>query len=169
MQGWITRSVLITLILVSVGLIVTASNIHAQTSGEFKRTPSMVSGRSFHTATTLADGRVLLVGGTDGNFVLTSAEIYNPATGDFTPTGEMDQSRFSHRATLLPDGRVLVTGGQGDGDHFFKQSEIYDPSTGEFSITSPTSSAKVLRAASKRLIASSISVLDLLQAKPDRT
>ena len=125
----------ILLTLAIVGLMGTVSDAHAQGPGEFKRTPSLLSTRSFHTATTLADARVLVAGGTGGTFVHRSAEIYDPATGDFTDTGEMAQFRFGHTATLMNDGRVLVTGGLRHQDRFIAEAEIYDPSTGEFAMT----------------------------------
>ncbi len=119
------------------GLLAVASDAHAQGPGEFKRMASLLSSRGFHTATTLADGRVLVAGGTDGTFVHRSAEIYDPATGDFTDTGEMAQFRFGHTATLMRDGRVLVMGGLKLQDRFIKEAEIYDPATGQFTATSP--------------------------------
>ncbi len=132
----------ILLTLAIVGLMGTVSDAHAQGPGEFKRTPSLLSTRSFHTATTLADARVLVDGGTDGTFVHRSAEIYDPATGDFTDTGEMAQFRFGHTATLMNDGRVPVTGGPKHQDRFIAEAEIYDPSTGEFAMTTPPSSTR---------------------------
>src|SRR5262245_3480305 len=43
---------------------------------------SMRSARTFHTATLLPDGRVLLVGGSNP-----TAELYDPSTNAFTATG----------------------------------------------------------------------------------
>ena len=125
-----------------VRLMRAVSDAHAQGPGEFKRTPPLLSTRSFHTATTLADARVLVAGGTGGTFVHRSAEIYDPATGDFTDTAEMAQFRFGHTATLMNDGRVLVTGGLKHQDRFLAEAKIYDPSTGEFAMTAPQSSAR---------------------------
>jgi len=49
------------------------------------------SPRYLHTATTLADGRVLLAGGTTGDtFASTAAEIFDPQTDTFTPTGSLE-------------------------------------------------------------------------------
>ena len=52
----------------------------------------MADGRVYHTATLLADGRVLVAGGGDnGGYAdsssCDSAEIYDPATGTFASTG----------------------------------------------------------------------------------
>jgi len=84
--------------------------------------------RAYHTATLLADGRVLVVGGyTEGP--LASAEVYDPATNLWSGTGSMGEARVSHTATLLPDGRVLVAGGSAEG--VAKASaEVWDPDTG---------------------------------------
>src|SRR5438046_636019 len=48
--------------------------------------------RSFASATTLQDGRVLVAGGNgsyDDYVPLTSAELYNPVTGTWTMTGSL--------------------------------------------------------------------------------
>ncbi|WP_129673454.1 kelch repeat-containing protein [Candidatus Chloroploca sp. Khr17] len=103
--------------------------------GTWQATGSMQTGRAWHTATRLADGRVLVAGGSAGAWGtgLQSAEIYDPATGTWTPTGNMSQARFAHTANLLPNGKVLVAGGEGAG--WLASAEIYDPATGTWSRT----------------------------------
>jgi N-acetylneuraminic acid mutarotase len=70
-----------------------------------------------HTATMLANGKVLVVGGIDKAgavadiHYLATAEIFDPANGTFTAAGNMEIERSDHAATLLKDGRVLITGG----------------------------------------------------------
>ena len=68
--------------------------------------------RYFQTATSLPDGRVLVIGGLDVDVHPTaSAEIYDPVGDPWTPAEDMGTARYIHTATLLADGRVLVTGG----------------------------------------------------------
>jgi hypothetical protein len=89
---------------------------------------------SGHTATLLANGKVLLTGGTNENCGYFSlVKLYDPATGTFTFTGNMTTPRAGHTATLLPDGTVLVAGGQYIGA--MASADVYDPATGTFSST----------------------------------
>jgi len=47
----------------------------------------MTTARSAHSATRLADGRILVAGGWSGSVLLASAEIFDPKTGTFGPAG----------------------------------------------------------------------------------
>jgi hypothetical protein len=113
----------------------------AQSVGVFTRTGTMTIPRTFHTATLLLDGRVLIMGGVDYTFsfggFLSSVEVYEPFTGTFTATGNMTTARAGHTATLLPDGRVLIAGGSlNNGFNVpIASAELYDPSTGTFTRT----------------------------------
>jgi hypothetical protein len=88
-----------------------------------------------HTATLLADGRVLILGGWSGEFFepTAAAEIFDPATNSFTAVGRMILPRFEHEAALLADGRVMIVGGQSDEGDNLRFTEIFDPATGIFS------------------------------------
>jgi hypothetical protein len=104
------------------------SIVMAQSPGRFSSTGNMTTARWLHTATLLANGKVLITGGSQSATVaLASAELYDPSTGTFSPTGNMAAARAGHSATLLPDGRVLITGGT--------IVEVYDPASGKFSST----------------------------------
>ena len=89
--------------------------------------PPMVHPRSSHTATLLADGRVLIVGGwaREGTTSLTEAEMFDPTTGTFQPAGTLQGS-----AILLPDGRVLIDGGGDAPSNVTVGVQIFDPATG---------------------------------------
>ena len=65
--------------------------------------------RAGHTATVLADGRILIAGGDAAG----SAEIYDPASNSFAfASGTMNAARSAHSAAVLKDGRVLLVGGK---------------------------------------------------------
>jgi hypothetical protein len=112
-----------------------SAEIYDPETGSVDLTGSMSTPRSFHRATLLQDGRVLITGGHEFNFytsALASAEIYDPFAETFLPTGSMNFPRQSHTATLLLDGRVLITGGFGGA---LASAELFDPATGTFSQT----------------------------------
>lgn len=135
----------------------------------FHATAEMGTERAAHTATLLADGKVLITGGFNSTDVLATSELFDPASGTFTPTGAMTNSRFSHTATLLADGKVLVTGGSdnlgdlathdshtatlhakgkalvtGASDNLgdLATAELYDPATGTFTATGAMSEVR---------------------------
>jgi len=80
----------------------------------------MTSRRLGHGAALLADGRVLIVGGTGHETAdpFVTAELYDPATGTFSPTGSTLTPSFGLVATTLLDGRVLILG---------EDAELYEP------------------------------------------
>ena len=98
----------------------------------------MREARIGHSATTLSDGRVLILGGFNGSYLKT-AELFDPRTGRFSAAGSMNVGRSGHTATLLGDGTVLVTGGVGDGWTFLSSAETYDPATGRSALVKPLS------------------------------
>ena len=76
----------------------------------------MIEARVEHTATLMADGRVLAVGGVTANSEpAASTEVYDAASGAWTASGNLAEARRHHTATLLTDGSVLVTGGNSLG------------------------------------------------------
>jgi hypothetical protein len=94
--------------------------------------------RVYHTLTTLADGRVLAVGGeaTSDQTQVTNgvlpAEIWDPATGAWSVIGQIAAARNYHStAVLQPNGTVLVAGGGHEdslGNPGQYNAQIYSPS-----------------------------------------
>jgi N-acetylneuraminic acid mutarotase len=76
-------------------------------------TGTMVENRSYHTATLLQDGRVLVAGGwsVPGYVVHASAELYDPATHTWAATGSMPSAQLQGAAALRSDGSVVFVGG----------------------------------------------------------
>ena len=136
------------LLFVSVGTAASQSgdapfNLQAtKTFREFSQAGSTNALRQLHTATLLANGKVLVAGGVGVPTALTSAELYDPATGAFTPAGNMNTGRYGHTATLLLNGKVLLAGGCCDASVPVTSAELFDPATGTFT---PTGSLGVAR------------------------
>src|SRR5258708_11552377 len=106
-------------------------------------TGSMATARAAHTATWLADGTVLVVGGYNAGY-LASAEIYTPVNGAFLPAaGSLATARDAHTATLLGDGTLLVLGGFGGaGAPGPASAANHHPVTRPFSPTTPRPAAR---------------------------
>lgn len=92
----------------------------------------LLLGRALHSATLLADGRVLLAGGCIGfaggacNLVTATTEIYDPRLDAFAVGPPLLHARFGHDAVRRGDGTVLLVGGRGDGGRT-PPAEVVDP------------------------------------------
>ena len=77
--------------------------------------PSMSASRSNATASLLATGAVLVVGGSDlaSGKSLGTTERYDPSANTWSNAAALVHARAEHTATRLPDGEVLVVGGNG--------------------------------------------------------
>jgi hypothetical protein len=98
-----------------------------------------------HTQTLLPNGKVLVAGGTQGDFSfqnLSSSELYDPNTGTWSLTGSLNVARFGLTATLLPNGNVLVTGGESQDGAINNSAELYNPTTETWSYTGSFSTGR---------------------------
>jgi hypothetical protein len=102
-------------------------------SGKSRATTGQPQGnRMFHTATLLADGKVLLAGGSVSleGVTTSSADLYDPATDRFTRlAGGMRFARVSHSASLLRNGKVLIVNGENGNAGQVLPPELFDPAT----------------------------------------
>ena len=110
-----------------------AAEVFDPAAGTFTSIASLGDDRSGHVAVRLADGRVLVAGGTQTTtpgfgIALATAEIFDPSAGTFQSTGPMTVGRAGPAAALLADGTVLVTG-------WSASAEIFIPETGAFLAT----------------------------------
>jgi uncharacterized protein (TIGR03437 family) len=122
-------------------------------SGIWTPTGSLNVARAVHTATLLANGKVLVVGGQllnpNGSAagLLSSAELYDPITGQWTLAADSDVPSRRHTATLLPNGRVLVVGGVGTDGRSNTRVQLYDPATDTWSNAAALSPARSFHSA----------------------
>ena len=124
--------------------------VSAQAAGEWTATGDMVSGPMSHPAALLADGQVLVPGGTTILGVVftcsrASTQIFDPIADAWAATGSMSTGRALHTATTLNDGRVLVTGGVDCTIYIsttYNSAEIFDPVTGTWATTGSMNSAR---------------------------
>lgn len=92
--------------------------------------PTLTAGQ---TATMLADGRWLLLGGRTDGAISNGASIFDPRRGEQEALPiTLTRARAAHTATTLPDGRILILGGIGSDGAIVRQAEVYDPAAARF-------------------------------------
>jgi len=116
-----------------------SAEIYDPQSGTFSLTGSLNTARYNAAAIQLANGQVLIVGGSDEYYPLNSAELYDASTSSFTTTASgLEAARSSPGATLLNSGLVLVSGGSTCQTPTCptNTAELYDPTANGFQYTS---------------------------------
>lgn len=147
-----------------------SSNALPANAGAFSAGPDLINARGQHSATLLADGRVLVVGGADGSGTLAESEVFDPLTTTWQrtrdlvanpndglmidATGQFPTARQLHAALRLDDAnkRVLIAGGVGieridaQGQPVFevlRSAYTFDPTTNTFSPVADLPAARV--------------------------
>lgn len=101
----------------------TSAEAYDPRTGTFSIAGQMHIRRHKHDAIRLADGRVLVSGGSDerdSRGVYDATEIFDPKANAFSAGPRMQRGRYKHQGTsvLLPDGTVLLAGGAGEAEVF---------------------------------------------------
>src|SRR5215213_5720284 len=108
-----------------------------QADGAAHRRPQPAAGQS---ATLLADGSWLLIGGEGAAGPSGAAVVANALSGEQTLLANgLQQPRAYHTATMLPDGTILICGGIGRNGRVVNQVELYDAGSGSFELLSANS------------------------------
>ncbi|MEP7271618.1 MAG: kelch repeat-containing protein, partial [Acidobacteriota bacterium] len=120
----------------------TTAEMYDPVAGQWLDVPSPAFAHIDHSATILADGRILISGGRNELGAVTSnVEIFDPRQATWLRTSALNTPRSGHGAVLLADGRVLVVGGSSAGASL-ATAETYDPVTGVWSIVAPLNIAR---------------------------
>jgi hypothetical protein len=83
----------------------------------------MTYSAQWHIATVLANGKVLVTGGTDGGS-LSRTELYDPSTETWTVSDSLNYARERHTVSVLTNEKLLVAGGIGS-NRYMNSAEIY--------------------------------------------
>ncbi len=120
------------------------TEIYDPRTAQFTAGNDMTTARASFAATRLANGKVLVTGGSDNTgTTLASAELFDPKSGAFTPTsGSLITARDQHASVMLKNSKVLVMGGRGSHESL-SSAELYDPKTNSFSTTGSMTEPRV--------------------------
>jgi N-acetylneuraminic acid mutarotase len=124
---------------------VTTATIFDPTTGFWTSVTGMLQPRAYAMAVVLADGSVLVAGGSRNGQPLDTAERYYPETGVWVAAGRLNLPRTQGTLTLLPDGRILAAGGGVEGNPGWNSTasaEVFDPKSGAWTITAPMTVAR---------------------------
>lgn len=128
----------------SAGSYAYSTQLYNATTNSFVSGGDVAVGTVDPTSVTLADGRVLATGGTNGGIsTLSSSQTFDLTSGvngAWTTRGSMTIPRVNHTATRLASGYVLVAGGQASSTTY-SSAELFNPTSNTFSSTTGSMAA----------------------------
>jgi N-acetylneuraminic acid mutarotase len=127
-----------------------SAELYDPVRNSWKLTEPMAVPRSFHSATLMPDGEVLVTGGGttwygERGGVTAGSEAFNPRTNSWRQVASMSIPRYAHQAVLLSDGRLLVSGGWSatkNSDLSKASAETYDPAADVWTATGSMADAR---------------------------
>jgi N-acetylneuraminic acid mutarotase len=115
--------------------ILSSSEIYDPATKKFTYLDYTLGYRYQHTATTLANGKVLICGGAASFGLTADCKVFDSTNSSVKSLGTMNFARNSHSAILLQDGKVLISGGVCSSEKEpSKTAEIFDPLTEKFTL-----------------------------------
>jgi uncharacterized protein (TIGR03437 family) len=123
-------------------------------SGKWKMMAPMQVRRTYHTATLLTNGKVLIAGGNTTFTTLDSSEIYDPAAGtngQTTLSGTIKVGGWGSRSVSLNDGSALIVGGEflslgSPISVAATAAQIFNPATSTFTDVGPMNAGRAYAA-----------------------
>lgn len=90
-----------------------STDIYDANTNTFYAGADMSRDRSGHSAIALTDGRIIVIGGTDGTYYHDSIEIWDPRSGKFHEIDSLlTTPRAFHSAILIDEKTIAVIGGE---------------------------------------------------------
>ncbi len=109
------------------GGILSTTEIYDPIAQSFKAGPDLPRPTYGHQSILLEDGRVLIVGGTDGVQYFYECLVFDPKNMSIKTAASLAVARVSHRLIRLPGGTVLIIAGGSYGATL--SIEAFDPAT----------------------------------------
>ncbi len=124
-------------------VVLSSAEIYYPDTKRFVPTSQLNTGRMLHTATLLADGNVLVVGGAVNGGYANYGEVYisSAARWETTQVSAAANNRQEHTATFMRNNRVLIAGGLG-GTLPLSTVYEYNPATRGFIVRSSMSTRR---------------------------